>query len=58
MEILHDEPNDALTDSESFKYKMKTTGNTFADGNIKDSWNICASKIFKHFLENPWNTIN
>ena len=37
MEILHDEPNDALTDSESFKYKMKTTGNTFADGNIKDS---------------------
>ena len=31
-----DEPNDNLTDSESFKSKIKITGKTPADGNIKD----------------------
>ena len=36
------EPSDNLTDSESFKCKLKITGNTPADGN----------KIFKQFLEN------
>ena len=31
-----DEPNDKLTDSESFKSKMKITENTPADANTKD----------------------
>ena len=31
-----DEPNDNLTDSESFKSIIKITGNTPADGNTKD----------------------
>ena len=31
-----DEPNDNLTDSESFKSKIKITGKTPADGNIRD----------------------
>ena len=31
-----DEPNDNLVDSESFKSKIKITGNTPADGNTKD----------------------
>ena len=31
-----DESNDNLTDSESFKYEIKITGNTPADDNTKD----------------------
>ena len=31
-----DDPNDNLTDSESFKFKTKTTGNTPADSKSKD----------------------
>ena len=31
-----DDPNDNLTDSKSFKSKVKITGNTPADGNTKD----------------------
>ena len=31
-----DEPNDNLRDSESIKSKIKTTGNTPNNGNIKD----------------------
>ena len=31
-----DEPNDNLTDSESFKSKMRITRNTTADSNTKD----------------------
>ena len=31
-----DEPNHNLADSESFKSKVKITGNTPANGNIKD----------------------
>ena len=30
-----DDPNDALTNSESFKSKIKITGKTSADGNTK-----------------------
>ena len=30
------QPNDNLTDSESFKSKIKITGNTLNDGNTKD----------------------
>ena len=37
MSILpKDEPNDNLTDSESFKSKINTTGNTLADDSEKD----------------------
>ena len=36
MAILQDDPNDNITQSESFKSKMKITGNTPADGNTKD----------------------
>ena len=32
-----DDPNDNLTDSESFKSKVKITGNTPNNGNIKDA---------------------
>ena len=31
-----DEPNDNISDSESFKSKVKITGKTPADGNTKD----------------------
>ena len=31
-----DEPNDNIADSESFKYKVKITGKTPADGNTKN----------------------
>ena len=31
-----DDPNDNITQSESFKSKIKITGNTPADGNTKD----------------------
>ena len=34
--FYRDEPNDNLTDSESFKSKMKITGNTPNDGNTKN----------------------
>ena len=44
-----DEPNDNLADSESFKSKIKVTGNTPADGNTKDVEIIVT---FKQFLEN------
>ena len=42
-----DDPNNNITDSESFKFKVKITGET-----------NCAIKIFKHFLENSWNAID
>ena len=34
-QYYRDEPNDNVTDSESFKSKIKITGNTPADGNTK-----------------------
>ena len=36
QQYYKEESNDPLTDSESFKSKIKTTGNTPADGNTKD----------------------
>ena len=39
-----DEPNDNLTDCESFKSKIKIAGNTSNDG-IR-CWNNCTTKIF------------
>ena len=50
-----DEPNDNLANSESFKSKIKMTGN---DGNTKKCWNNCTIKTIKQFLEISWNTIN
>ena len=48
-----DEPNDNLKNFESFKSKVKITGNTPANGNTND-----AEKVFKQFLENSWNVID
>ena len=42
-------PNDNLTDSESFKSKIKITGNTPADGNTKDVEIIVPLKYLSNF---------
>ena len=47
------EPNDNLADSESFKSKIKITGNTPADGNKKDVEIIVPFK----YLSNFWRTL-
>ena len=47
------EPNDNLTDSESFKSKIKITGNTPADGNTKDVEIMVPLK----YLSNFWRTL-
>ena len=48
-----DEPNDILTDSESFKSKIKITGNTPPDGNTKDVEIMVPLK----YLSNFWRTL-
>ena len=48
-----DEPNDNLTDPESFKSKIKITGNTPADGNTKDVEIIVPLK----YLSNVWRAL-
>ena len=48
-----DEPNDNLTDSESFKSKLKITGNTPADGKIEDVEII----VPFNYLSNFWRTL-
>ena len=48
-----DEPNDNLTDSESFKSQMKITANTPADGNTKNVKIIVSLK----YLSNFWRTL-
>ena len=48
-----DEPNDNLRNSESFKSKIKITGNTPADGNTKDVEIIVPLK----YLSNFWRTL-
>ena len=45
-----DEPNDNLSDSESFKSKIKITGNTPADCNIKNVEIIVPLKYLSNFL--------
>ena len=47
------EPNDNLAYSESFKSKVKITGNTPADGNTKDVEIIVPLK----YLSNFWRTL-
>ena len=48
-----DEPNDSLTDSESFKSKIKITGKTPDDANIKHAEIIVLLK----YLSNFWRTV-
>ena len=48
-----DEPSDNLIDSELFKFKIKVTGNTPADGNTKDVEIIVTLK----YLSNFWRTL-
>ena len=45
-----DEPDDNLADSESFKSKVKITGNNPAGGNTKDVEIIVLSKYLSNFL--------
>ena len=52
--IIHkDDPNDNIADSESFKYKVKITGKTPDDGNIKDVEIVVPLK----YLSNFWRTL-
>ena len=44
-----DEPNDNLTDSESFKSKIKIRGNTFANANTSDVEIITPLKYLGNF---------
>ena len=48
-----DDPNDNLTDSESFKYKLKITGKTPENANTKDVEIIVPLK----YLSNFWRTL-
>ena len=48
-----DDPNDHLTDSDSFKSKVKITGKTPNDGNTKDVEIIVPLK----YLSNFWRTL-
>ena len=48
-----DDPNDNLANSESFKFKVKTIGNTPNDGNTKESEIMVPLK----YLSNFWRTL-
>ena len=48
-----DDPNDNLTDSESFKSKVKITGNTPNNGNTKD----VEITVLLKYLSNFWRTL-
>ena len=52
-QYYRDDPNDTITESESFKYKIKITGKTSADGNTKDV-NIA---VPLKYLSNFWRTL-
>ena len=52
-QYYRDEPNKNLTNSESFKSKIKITGKTPADGNTKDVEIIVPLK----YLSNFWRTL-
>ena len=56
FQYFKDDPNDNLTDSKSFKYKVKITGNTPNDINTKDVEIIVPLKYLSNFwriLEMP-----
>ena len=42
-------PNPTKTDSDSFKFKARTTWGTTNDRNTKKYWNSCATKMLKKF---------
>ena len=48
-----DDPNDNITESESFKYKIKITGKTPAAGNTKVAKIVVPLKYFSNF----WGTL-
>ena len=48
-----DDPNNNITDSESFKFKVKITGKTPNDGNTKDVEIIVPLKYLSSF----WRTL-
>ena len=48
-----DDPNNNITDSESFKFKVKITGKTPNDGNTKDVEIIVPLKCLSSF----WRTL-
>ena len=52
-----DDPNDNITQTESFKSKIKITGKTPVEGNTKDVV-IIVPKLFKQFLEYLNNSLN
>ena len=52
-QYYRDDPNDILTNSESFKFKIKTTGKTPAVGNTKDVKITVSLK----YLNNFWRTL-
>ena len=52
-QYCRDEPNDNLTDSESFKSKIKITGKTPAAGNKKD----VEIMVPLNYLSNFWRTL-
>ena len=52
-QYYRDEPNDNLTNSESFKSKIKITGKTPAGGNEKDVEMMVSLK----YLSNFWRTL-
>ena len=52
-QYYRDDPNDNITRSESFKYKIKITVKTPADGNTKDVEIILPLK----YLSNFWRTL-
>ena len=51
FQYYKDDPNNNLTDSESFKSKVKITGNNPAAGNTKDVEIIAPLKYLKLFGE-------
>ena len=55
MGILKDDPNDHMTQSESFKSKIKIIGNTPADENTKDVEIIVPLKYCEVNLTLAWS---
>ena len=52
-QYYRDDPSDTITESESFKYKIKITGKTPAAGNTKDVKIVVPLK----YLSNFWRTL-
>ena len=49
-QYYRDNPNDNITQSESFKHKIKITGKTLAAGNTKDVEVAVSVKYLSNFL--------